>query len=195
MAQTSGIFISNESNFSDVPRPSGRNLSYFLNINDGDALYAMRSDRSVFPINIATQMKTLKTTLTVAQLRAGTNVIILPKAASGYINNVTQVTLDLAIFGGVPYDANSFMSVVSSNQPGIDLMNEDPNTFSVLTSSQARQTSIGFDTNFIVPFYSNVFMSVPYDLMIRSNGPAGVVGNSTIDVIVYYNRTKLDLNV
>lgn len=194
MAQHSGIFISNSSNFSDVPVPSGRNIAYFLNANDDNALYGMRSDRSVFPINSATQMKTLKTTLTVAQIQAGTNVIILPKAATGFVNNVSQVTLDLPVYGGVAYDPNSYFGVVSSNELSIELMNEDPNTFSVLTSTLTRQTSIGFNTTFITPFYSNVFMSVPYDLMIRANG-AGVAGNSIIDVIVYYNRTKLDQNV
>ena len=138
-------------------------------------------------------MKTLKTTLSVAQIQAGTNVLVLPKAPAGFVNNVSQITLDLAVFNTTPYDPFSYIGAVTSNAPSIELMNEDPNTFSVLTSAQPRQTSIGFNTTFIVPFYSNVFMAVPYDLLVRATG-AGVVGDSTVDVIVYYTTTKLAIN-
>lgn len=47
----SGIIFATKSNFSDVPRPLGNNLTYFLNANDGDRLYAMKSNGSVFPVN------------------------------------------------------------------------------------------------------------------------------------------------
>jgi len=50
MSQQSGLSIANKANFSDVPKPSGNNLSYFLNRNDADRLYAMKSNGSVFPI-------------------------------------------------------------------------------------------------------------------------------------------------
>lgn len=49
----SGIFPANKSGYQQVPRPSGNNLSYFLNANDNDKLWAMKSDGSVFPIAVS----------------------------------------------------------------------------------------------------------------------------------------------
>lgn len=56
MSQQSGIYaIGSGQSFVTVPTPSGNNLSFFLNGNDNNKLYAMRYDRSVFlvPTGIA----------------------------------------------------------------------------------------------------------------------------------------------
>jgi len=52
MSQQSGIFIANSSNNGPIPRPSANNLAYFLNANDGDKLYAMRSNGAIFPVPV-----------------------------------------------------------------------------------------------------------------------------------------------
>jgi len=50
MAQQSGLFIANKGSYLNIPVPSKGNITYFLNSNDGDSLYGMKSDRSVFPV-------------------------------------------------------------------------------------------------------------------------------------------------
>jgi hypothetical protein len=52
MSQQAGIYISNKGTYNNVPKPSAGNLTYFLNANDGDKLYAMKSDRSVFAVSV-----------------------------------------------------------------------------------------------------------------------------------------------
>lgn len=52
MSQQSGIFISNKGTYNNVPKPSAGNLTYFLNANDGDKLYAMTSKSVVFPVAV-----------------------------------------------------------------------------------------------------------------------------------------------
>jgi len=52
MSQQSGLFIANKGTFGNVPKPSANNLTYFLNANDGNKLYAMKSNGSVFPVSV-----------------------------------------------------------------------------------------------------------------------------------------------
>lgn len=52
MSQQSGLFITNKGTYNNVPVPSANNLTYFLNANDGDKLYAMNSKKVVFPVAV-----------------------------------------------------------------------------------------------------------------------------------------------
>jgi hypothetical protein len=83
MSQQSGIFIGNKANFSDVPRPSGNNLSYFLNSNDGDSLWAMKSNGSVFPIITGAGILSFKVSLTPAQIKTLNSIPVQAVPAPG----------------------------------------------------------------------------------------------------------------
>jgi hypothetical protein len=54
MSQTPGIFNIGSGTFANIPRPSANNLTFFLNANDGNLLYAMHSNGSVTKVPTAT---------------------------------------------------------------------------------------------------------------------------------------------
>lgn len=86
MSQQSGNYsVGSGTTFINVPTPSGNNLSFFLNANDGNKLYAMRSDRSVFlvptgvaPVDNKVSVSAADTTPSFLQpkITAGTNITL-----------------------------------------------------------------------------------------------------------------------
>lgn len=121
MSQTSGIFIANKASFSDVPRPTGNNLSYFLNRFDGDSLWAMRSNRSVFPIGA---YLSFNVTLTPAQIftLSTVPVEVVPAVGPGraiqVISASSQLIFNTTGYFGIGLAFQLFASSIVPNTGG-----------------------------------------------------------------------------
>lgn len=111
----SGIFPGNKSGYQQVPTPSGNNLSYFLNSNDGDRLYAKKSDGSVFPISAdlnvkvsltSDQVKTLNSIPVQATPNPGPGRAIIVTSFSANMQNVT-IGWTSSILGITPNPGNN----------------------------------------------------------------------------------------
>ena len=106
MAQQSGLFIANKSGFSNVPRPSAGNISYFLNSNAGDALYGMKSDGSVFPVN--TGLLTFTVPLTSAQIKTLNSAPVELVSAQGAGKGIVLISTETKFTpGAVAFDNNA----------------------------------------------------------------------------------------
>jgi len=183
MTQQSGNFPIGKSSFQDVPKPIGRNISFFLNANDNNLLYGMRSNGSVFKVPMSQGLLFQKLGVPLDTV-GGDDIeldLVTPGLAGFIFTDLVVKNADGTLAGALDTVELNSLAATAGNRFAI----ADQTNLSVVTSTTKYMSLLQEIAAAGETATSLIDNNVGVDTMFFSYAVPSAVAGRTADILVY----------